>query len=137
MNSVERARELIDVPHVHLGRDVNGIDCIGLVAYAVNYDAERLPPYPADPINGELERYLEEALGPPTYIRPESAAPIMPGDIVAMQYAGPVRHVGLVAEHPTLKGVLSLIHTDRSVGRVVECTLDSRWLRRIVKGWRA
>ena len=135
-DAVERARALLNTPFVHLGRDGKGIDCIGLVAHAVAYDAAELPAYPRDPVNGELERYLEEALGPPTLTAPITDDELQAGDIAVMQYRGPLRHVGLVADHPTIKGVHSLIHTDSMVGKVTEHILDAKWLRRIEKVWR-
>lgn len=55
------------------------------------------------------------------------------GDIAAIAYAGAVRHVGIVGEHPD---GLSLIHTNTAVGRVTEARIDQKWSRRIVAIYR-
>lgn len=131
----KRARSLIDVPHIHQGRTFDGIDCIGLIAYAIQYPFDQIPPYPADPINGELETAMQAAFGPPLLLKP-TIDQLREGDIAAMQYRGPIRHVGIVLNHPTIPGALSLIHTDSMVGKVTEHILDAKWLRRIEKVWR-
>jgi hypothetical protein len=53
-----------------------------------------------------------------------------------MQYAGPIRHVGILVPHVSIPGQLSVMHTDSNVGCTTECLLDSFWLRRIMKVWR-
>lgn len=146
--TVRRARELValGVPFVHLGRDLNGLDCVGAMAYAFDYPIQDVPVYPRDPYRGQLDQHLEEVFGPPLQvavverggrcIQPVDAAQLREGDVVSMQYRGPSRHVGLVANHPTIPGQLSLIHTDLTIGRVVEHRLDDTWLNRIVKVYR-
>lgn len=138
---IRRARVWVDlqVPFQHLGRDTNGADCIGLLVYCVSYPEEKIPAYPRDPYQGKLEAALDTALGPHLLaVGPEGvqAAALLPGDVVAMAYGAPVRHVGIVAQHPAYPEQLSLIHTDSSVGRVTEHILDDKWLRRIRKVWR-
>lgn len=135
--AIERMRELAaaGVPFLHQGRDFNGIDCVGGLCYAFQYEGE-VPAYPRDPVNGELERNLKRAFGPWIMEKPASVEDLRAGDIVSMQYAGPTRHVALVADHPTIPGQLSLIHTDSRLGRVTEHILDHKWFRRIVKVWR-
>lgn len=131
----ERARSLIGVPFVHQGRDENGIDCVGLMAHAIRYDFDKIPPYPPDPVNSELENAMTAAFGPPMFLRP-TLGDLREGDLCAMQYRGPIRHVGIVLKHPAIPGALTLIHTDAMVGRVTEHILDAKWLRRIEKVWR-
>lgn len=131
----ERARALKDVPFVHQGRNENGIDCVGLMAYAIQFPFDQIPPYPRDPYNSELENAMQAAFGPPLLLKP-TIDQLQEGDLAAMQYRGPIRHVGIVLNHPTLPGVLSLIHTDSMVGKVTEHILDAKWLRRIEKVWR-
>lgn len=134
-NIAERARSLKDVPFLHQGRDRNGIDCIGLMAYAVQLPFEQIPPYPRDPHDGKLERAMCDVFGAPLLTKP-TIDQLREGDLAAMQYRGPVRHVGIVLNHPTIPGVLSLIHTDSMVGKVTEHVLDFKWVRRIEKVWR-
>lgn len=140
--ATERLRELVEAkaPFLHQGRDVNGIDCIGSLAYAFQYKGI-IPPYPADPIHGELEARLDEIVGKPALIVPRltpltTQAGLESLDIVTMQYAGPTRHVATVVPHINIPGVLSIVHTDAMLGRVTEHILDVKWLRRIVKVYR-
>lgn len=134
--AVSRAREMLDVPFLHLGRDRNGIDCIGLAAYAYPSRAGALPAYPRDPYSGQLEAGLTAALGEPVARAPIDPGMLQVGDIVAIAYGIPIRHVGIVAPHPTLPGVLSLIHTDSRLDKVTEHILDTKWLRRIRQVYR-
>ncbi len=145
MNSVKErirlARLWVDaqVPFHHLGRDENGSDCIGLLVYCTGYPVDKVPAYPRDPYRGMLERQLEAAFGPPVLSlgrEGAEAVTLQPGDLVAMAYGLPVRHVGILAQHPAYPGHLSLIHTDLTVGRVTEHILDDLWLQRIRKVWR-
>lgn len=132
--AIQRARTMLKVPFLHLGRNEYGVDCIGLVAFAYNYPETKLPAYPRDPYNGQLEAELDRALGQPVAVYGAAgagAAGLVPGQVVALAYAQLIRHVGLVAQHPALPGHLSLIHTDSTLGRVTEHLLDHKWLRRI------
>lgn len=138
-----RARFLakLKVPFVHQGTSLEGIDCVGALAYIVSYDGP-IPAYPRDPVNGELETELTAQLGPPVYTfnraTPLSDGKLLhPGDILSIQYKGPIRHVAVALEHISIPHVLSMVHTDSDVGYVIEHIIDSRWLRRIVKVWRA
>lgn len=135
--AIARIRELVDakVPFLHQGRDFNGIDCVGALVYAEEYKGD-IPAYPENPVNGELERNLVRVYGQPTFVRPFDYALLLPGDILSMQYAGPIRHVAMVVPHVSIPGALSIVHTDSNVGRVTEHILDHKWLRRIVKVWR-
>lgn len=140
--AVERLRELVaaKVPFLHQGRTMAGMDCIGALAHAFAY-TDPLPPYPENPINGELETELERLLGPPVVhvhrLHPLlNTASLLPLDILSMQYRGPIRHVAVVVPHVNLPGELSVVHTDAMLGRVTEHRLDGKWLKRIVKVWR-
>ena len=136
-NIAERARLLKDVPFLHQGRTFDGIDCIGLMAYAIQYPFDQIPAYPRDPINSELENAMTAAFGEPLFATPPiRVEDLREGDLAAMQYRGPIRHVGIIVNHLTIPGALSLIHTDSMVGKVTEHILDAKWLRRIEKVWR-
>lgn len=81
--------------------------------------------YGRDPHAGLLEQRMADVFGAPV-------ADMRPGDVVAIKYAGPIRHVGLIGE-AEVGGVryLTLIHTDSHLGRVTEHRIDDRWARRI------
>lgn len=136
----KRARALLNVPHVHQSATNVGTDCIGLCALAVEFPLHLIPVYPADPVNGELEKYMQELCGDPILVKPQGGlidtSLLREGDIAGMQFKGLVRHMGLILNHPTLQGQLSLIHTSYSVGKVTEHILDFKWVRRIEKVWR-
>lgn len=135
---IERMRELVAlrVPFHHQGRSLHGIDCVGALCYAVDYTTST-PIYGRDPVNGELEKALTDILGAPIIDGGNVTADMLkPCDILAMQYAGPIRHVGMALPHPAIAGALSIAHTDSNLGRVTEHSLDAKWLRRIAKVWR-
>lgn len=141
-NAIERMRMLVEArtPFLHQGRDIDGIDCIGALAFALQYDKE-IPAYPRDPVNGELEKELQRVIGSPIievkkYEPLTSTELLQPLDILAMQYRGPTRHVAMVVPHISIPDVLSVIHTDSILGRVTEHILDRKWIGRIVKVWR-
>jgi len=131
----ERARSYKGVPFVHQGKDRIAIDCVHFMANVIQYPLDKIPPYPPDPVNGELEKAMTAAFGPPLFLKP-TIDQLREGDLAAMQYRGPIRHVGIVLNHLTIPGALSLIHTDAMVGCVTEHILDAKWLRRIEKVWR-
>lgn len=142
--AIERAKWLASqrVPFVHQGRSLHGIDCVGALAWILEYSDE-IPIYPRDPVNGELERELEARLGPPIMefsriqrMREVDLLRIKPCDILSMQYAGPIRHVGFVVPNSAIPGALNIVHTDSDVGCTTECLFDEFWTRRIMKVWR-
>lgn len=141
--AIERMRELVaaEAPFLHQGRTMQGIDCVGALMHAFQYEGH-VPAYPEDPVNGELERELVRVFGEPTLYRASLLSPIVviedlrPGDVVSMQYRGPVRHVGLLGDYPYAPGQLSLMHTDAMLKHVTEHRLDHKWLRRIIGAWR-
>lgn len=128
------------VPFVHQGRSLKGIDCVGALGWILEYDGD-IPAYPRDPVGGELERELESRLGSPVMEfsrvnRMQTLDGVQPCDILSMQYAGPIRHVGIVVPHVAIAGQLSIVHTDSDVGYTTECLFDDYWMRRIMKVWR-
>lgn len=116
------ARHYLGVPFGHQGRNPQiEIDCIGLL-YLACRDAglacasEDRNDYSQHPHAGLLESNLIRIFGDPLPLGQMQA-----GDIVALRYGGPIRHVGIVGE--VLYGgvpYLSLIHTDRMRGCVTE-----------------
>lgn len=132
------------MPWVHQGRDpARGVDCIGLLTYAfagtryVHHPENRID-YGRDPVDGLLERRMRMIFGEPVAeAAPREAIDLSmcrPGDVVALRYAGPIRHVGMLGDY--LHGGLSLIHTDSHVGKVAEHRVDDRWARRIALVYR-
>ena len=128
------ARAYLGVPFMHQGRNPSvGLDCIGLIVCAgldggYAFPAFDSTSYGRDPAHGLLEGHLLAALGPALPVSDRRA-----GDIAAIAYAGAVRHVGVIGDHPQGH---SLIHTNTAVGRVTEARIDQKWSGRIVAIYR-
>lgn len=128
----EAARAYLGCPFQHQGRSRRGLDCVGLVVMCLadcGRPVEDITTYGREPHSGLLESHLLRAFGPAIH-RDE----MQPGDIVAIDFAGAVRHVGITGDYPY--GGLSLIHTDQSLGQVIEHRLDAKWAARIKGVWR-
>lgn len=130
----DRAREWLGMPYEHQGRGAGAADCIALGAHAMGYPMDAIPVYPNNPNNGQLELHLDRVFGGAVHEGQIELDMMEVGDLVAMQYAGPIRHLGIVGDY--VHGGLSLIHTDSIQNRVVEHVLDAKWLRRIRRVYR-
>lgn len=126
---IDKARSMLGVRWAHQGRNpAVGIDCVGLVTLSLGIIEERVE-YRRDPLNGQLEAALEAQFGPPLPVEQ-----MQHGDVVAIAYGKPIRHVGLVA---TGENGLNLIHTDQIVvNEVTEHPIDGLWLKRIKRVYR-
>lgn len=125
MRQVERARELLNVPWVHQGRDPTvGVDCAGLLLYAFEVRDDTV--YGRNPVGDDLFAQRCEA-----HLGPSVTDGIQVGDVVLLGFGhrGRGRHIGIIGDY--LFGGLSIIHTDSIVGRVVEGRFDGRWQRRV------
>ena len=138
MTLAEAARRFLGVPFLHQGRDpVVGLDCIGLLAAAAReagltrYLVHDRQDYGRDPHGGLLEARLRACFGEPVAGSPVDLALLHEGDVLAMRFAGPVRHVGIVGVRDYEGPQLTVIHTDNGVGRVTEHRIDDKWRRRI------
>lgn len=102
------------------------MDCIGLVvgvAKELGFSQHDVQAYSKHPDGHSLIREFDFAFLP-------SLTPL-PGDIVVFWIARP--------ELPTHAGILTeygVIHTHAGVGKVVEHTLDEKWLKRIHRYYR-
>lgn len=128
----DAARAYLKTPFRHQGRTPRGCDCIGLLVMAL-IDCGRpvsdSTTYGKDPTDGRLEREMEREFGPRI-----SKTEMRAGDMVAIEFEGPVRHVGIIGNHP--QGGFTLIHTDSSLKEVTEHIIDKRWMNRIKGVWR-
>jgi cell wall-associated NlpC family hydrolase len=125
------ARRYLGTPFRHRGRDLAGIDCVGLAILAARdcgWQATDLADYTRHPKGGLLEQMLSLNCGAPV-------DDMRPGDLVAMRFSknAPIRHVAIVGDH---KHGLSLIHTDSYLGRVVEQRIDPTISARIAAVYR-
>jgi cell wall-associated NlpC family hydrolase len=126
---IARARTLRDAPYRHRGRSPAGVDCIGLVVYALAplRDLHDRRVYSPAPDGVQLRDALVEHFGDPV-------TDLQPGDVVLLRWHQHPNHVALVTDYPT--GGLALLHSYAQVGRVVEHRLAEPWPRRIVEGFR-
>ncbi|SDW95310.1 C40 family peptidase [Lysobacter enzymogenes] len=128
----EAARAYLRSPFLHQGRSGSGLDCVGLLVLALK-DCGRavddVTSYGRDPHRGLLEARLVDEFGPAIALDD-----LQPGDVVAIDFAGAVRHVAIVGDY--VHGGVSLIHTDESLGEVIEHRIDAKWARRIKGAWR-
>jgi len=132
---VAAARSWIGVRYRHQGRCSLGVDCAGLIgAVAVQlgvvpedfWEATFDPAfggYGRLPVGDRLLRVCEAFM-------PAASGDLMPGDVVAMQFARAPMHMGFVADYR--HGGLSLVHAMGSVGQVAEHRLSPAWRQRIV-----
>ena len=144
--SIERsARSVLGSRWSHLGRDPQfGLDCIGLIAhvYTDHGLTYRIPEnYPIWPKEGLLLRYMRDNF---EIASPEFPVPSDPDTLTDFLRVGRVlvfcirrrpQHVGIVTRIRNSRVPRwGLIHTDQSIGRVEEVTLEHRkWLRRVTQ----
>jgi cell wall-associated NlpC family hydrolase len=128
---IAAARSLVDTPFRHRGRTERGIDCLGVVAYALRAVGR----VPADERIYNREPEAEGLRLRETLVSHFSnpVGRLVPGCVVLMRWHERPNHVAVLGEYP--HGGLSVIHADAASRRVVEHALDGHWPRRVVEGW--
>lgn len=126
---VARARSMIGVRWRHQGRDLRGVDCAGLVVYALDREIIDCRAYGRVPYQSRLEGLLRENLGDPLPVDQMQV-----GDVALMKFKGEPSHIGILGDY--LYGGLSLIHAHASVRKVTEGRLDDEWRLAIVEVYR-
>lgn len=124
---IAEARKWLGVPFHHQGRNQHGIDCIGLlvkVAEGVGAWHEDFISYKRFPGKTTLIPHLAKSVDQVIDRFQE------PGDILVFWVMKPEwpQHAGIM----TYRGI---IHTDASLGRVVEHSLDSNALGKLHSVW--
>lgn len=128
---VNRLRDYRDVPFRHLGRSMEGVDCIGLIVCSLkdvgievvdNTTYRRIP-------NPKL---LLDTVNLNNVVKIENIKEIKVGDILLMKFDKEPQHFSVVVSlNPTY-----IIHCYYQVKKVVEHRLDSTWINRIVSIYR-
>lgn len=133
---VTEARAYLRAPFHHTGRSRRGVDCVGLVAVAleaVGRTVDDRRDYGRNPVRDGLRNVLVVHFGDPI------SGQAQPGDVALMRWhrAGAVdlfNHVGILTGYPL--GGLGLLHALHSNREVVEHRLADPWPRRIVEVYR-
>ena len=121
------ARAYLNVRWRHQGRNSRGVDCIGLVAAALNdcgIAGDDVRNYEREPDGVRLRQGLTERFGEPVL-------QWRPGDVVLMRWAtsgGLESHVGILSQHGD---AWTLLHAYAREKRVVEHRLAGEWMRRV------
>lgn len=129
---VNECRKYLGVPFVHLGRDMNGIDCVGLIFAAainlgvaehmkgrgVDFDATTFKNYTRRPTGPHLFTYLQDLM----VLTPKELA--APADVLFLADNNWI-HVGMKTNH-------GIIHSYAlRPGKVVEHGISPEWQERI------
>lgn len=130
---IEVARACKGVRWRHQGRNLRGLDCAGLLVYAlkaIGREPVDSIGYPRHPYRNMLEKTVQRNFGEPL---PTSTS-LQPGDVVVMQCCKDgLNHVGIIAEHD---GYLTMIHAHAPDRKVIETRLDDVWRGKIVEVYR-
>jgi cell wall-associated NlpC family hydrolase len=132
---IDAARSYLRVPFRHTGRTSRGVDCVGLVAVAleaVGRAVDDRRDYGRDPVRDGLRGVLAAHFG-------NTIKQMRPGDVALMRWhsadgADLFNHVGIVTACPY--GGLALLHALAENGEVVEQRIGEPWARRIVEAYR-
>lgn len=122
------------VPFVEKGRDLNGFDCWGLVAYVGNKHFNRNYPSNIDKYESpfdyeELEGVVRRDIDSGTWEEIPKGKEV-PGDVVLLRMRGRPIHVGIVVSDGLM------LHTERGIGVVLERYNSSTWKNRLLGFWR-
>lgn len=121
---IATARSAIGTPFKHQGRDLDGLDCAGLLAWAVRQhglDVIDLDAYSRQPLGGLLIAMIERQPFLHRVGRPPRA-----GDVLVMRFDKEPQHVALCAGE-------TVIHAYEGVGKVCEHRIDRAWQNRILR----
>lgn len=125
------ARSLIGTKFRHMGRSLRSVDCAGLILLALQHIGRQtvdIAAYGRTPHKDGLREAVRANLGKPV------TDGIKAGDVLLMRMNVEPTHVALVAEHEKIGP--TLIHTDATIGQVVEHSFRSPWVERTVEVYR-
>ena len=120
---IDYARECVGVPYLHQGRSLKGMDCCGVLVHVFKrlgleyFDDDS---YGHEPCPKHLRKTLDN--------QPSLKHTGKMGDVLIMSFAGRACHLALHSD-----GVI--VHSYKSVGKVIEQRLCSKWAKRIVRGY--
>jgi len=115
---VDEARRWVGVPFRHLGRDKNGIDCVGLPIVV----GKALSLFPDDFDSGVYGRLPTGQLAARIGQHCTPLATVKPGTIIVIQWLVNAAHVAICTGP-------NMIHAYETLGRVIEHGYRGRWVR--------
>ena len=118
---VNAARKYLGVKFHHQGRNVAGLDCLGLVILAardIGRYLEDLKGYARTPDGDKLKKECERQL------KAGDINNMKEGDILLMRFRREPQHLAIKTD-------VGIIHSYQDAGQVVEHGLDDKWLSRI------
>ena len=121
---IATARSAIGTPFKHQGRDLNGLDCAGLLIWAVRQhgiEPADMDAYSRHALGGKLVEMLECQ----PFLR-RAGRPPQAGDVLVMRFEKEPQHLALCAGE-------TVIHSYETVGQVCEHRLDQQWRNRILR----
>lgn len=121
---IATARSAIGTPFKHQGRNLDGLDCAGLLNWSVRQHGIKpadLDAYSRHALGGKLVEMLECQPFLRRVWRPPQA-----GDVLVMRFEKEPQHVALCAGE-------TIIHSYETVGKVCEHRLDRQWRNRILR----
>jgi cell wall-associated NlpC family hydrolase len=122
-NIVDEARTYLNVRWHHQGRNMAGVDCLGLVilvAHQLGLTDFDTADYGRIPDGQRLRAGLTEHM--------DVTRTHQPGDVLLMRFEQHPQHVAIVTDR-------GIIHAYAQVRKVVEHRLDSVWSSRIVAAY--
>jgi len=121
---VASAMKFENVPYAEQGRDMKGLDCIGILILLANEykitDLDFLG-YGKDPEHFHLQENLDKYL-----IRLPEGEPLLVCDVILMRFLKEPQHVAIVTR--TYNGGCFVLHALRDYG-ISEHMFDYRWIR--------
>ena len=135
------AQSCLGVPWVHQGRTLNGLDCAGLVFFALESVGWQARDQEFWSWTDYTRRVSEEHIL--NFMRAEAQRELQSleeceiGDVLLIRYEGAevAQHVGVLTRKRA-DGVLTWIHASTEEGRVIEHRLSPEWKKRFVAGFR-
>jgi cell wall-associated NlpC family hydrolase len=128
MNQIDQVvSKYIGIPYAHGGRDLTGLDCLGLCICIYNEFGINIPngdgsEYPPDWFKTDPERYIRGIL---QHGKAVSVDELKPLDFVYFKMAGIITHAGIMVDYSRFIHVLE----NRTV--CIEW-LNSSWRRRLI-----
>jgi len=121
---IATARSAVGTPFRHQGRDLDGLDCAGLLIWSLRQhglDVIDLDAYSRQPMGGLLIAMIERQ----PFLRRASRPP-RAGDVLVMRFEKEPQHVALFAGE-------TIIHAYETIGKVCEHRIDRQWHNRILR----